>query len=115
MSKMHSAFCHVRELGGLKSLTAGSKVSFIFEYDEKGGKAKQVIVEESVVATEQLREVRLAHASPYRVVQADLLCRMAPSRYRSPSNPYYLRVFPAMGAHPFLQRLIFLFIAMECG
>lgn len=52
-----SIFCHVRELPGLKSLVAGSKVSFCYEPDEKGGKAKEVFVEEAVEEVEQVREV----------------------------------------------------------
>lgn len=55
----YSVFCHVRELGGVKSLVSGSKVSFYYEPDEKGGKAKQVVVEEAVVEVEEVREVCL--------------------------------------------------------
>ena len=47
----------MRELGGIKSLLPGSKVSFLFQYDEKGGKAKQVQIEETAEEVEQVREV----------------------------------------------------------
>ena len=49
----------MRELGGLKSLVPGSKVSFYYEPDEKGGKAKQVFVEEAVEEVLEVREVCL--------------------------------------------------------
>ena len=52
-------FCHVRDLAGIKALVPGSKVSFVFEDDEKTGKAKEVQVEEAVEEVEQIREVRL--------------------------------------------------------
>ena len=54
-----SVFCHVRDLSGIKALVPGSKVSFVFEEDEKGGKAKEVQVEEAVEEVEQIREVSL--------------------------------------------------------
>lgn len=50
-------FCHARDLSGIKVLVPGSKVSFVFEEDEKGGKAKEVQVEEAVDEVEQIREV----------------------------------------------------------
>ena len=56
-TKWQSVFCHVRELPGIKSLVPGSKVSFFYEHDEKGGKAKQVFVEEAVREAEDIREV----------------------------------------------------------
>ena len=52
----------MRELGGVKSLVPGSKVSFYYEPDEKGGKAKQVVVEETVQDVEEVREVCLVYA-----------------------------------------------------
>lgn len=35
----------------------GSKVSFVYEYDEKGGKAKEVLIEEAVIEDESAREM----------------------------------------------------------
>ena len=67
---IYSVFCHVRELGGVKSLVPGSKVSFHFEPDEKGGKAKQVVVEEAVEEVQEVREVCPFFAR-YPMMQAD--------------------------------------------
>ena len=57
LADVRSVFCHVRELGGVKSLVPGSKVSFHYEPDEKGGKAKQVVVEEAIEEVQEVREV----------------------------------------------------------
>ena len=41
-----SIFVHARDTADRQALIPGSKVSFIYEADEKGGKAKEVTVEE---------------------------------------------------------------------
>ncbi|KAL9132630.1 MAG: hypothetical protein Q9175_006194 [Cornicularia normoerica] len=44
-------FVHARETAGRQALIPGSQVSFIYEADEQGGKAKEVIVVELTEAT----------------------------------------------------------------
>ncbi|KAL8788505.1 MAG: hypothetical protein Q9195_007282 [Heterodermia aff. obscurata] len=55
----NDVFCHARDLQGIKALVPGSKVSFVFQEDEKTGKAKEVQVEEAVEEVEQIREASL--------------------------------------------------------
>lgn len=55
--KRYSAFCHIRETPGRAALTPGSKVSFMYEYDEKGGKARDVQIEEAAFEVEEVREM----------------------------------------------------------
>ena len=52
-----SVFCHSRETPDRAGLTPGSKVSFIYENDEKGGKAKEVLIEEAVIEDDSTREL----------------------------------------------------------
>ena len=52
-----SIYCHSRETPNRAPLVAGSKVSFIYESDEKGGKAKNVLIEEAVVEDDSAREM----------------------------------------------------------
>ncbi|KAL6721650.1 hypothetical protein ACLMJK_000754 [Lecanora helva] len=42
-----SVFCHASDCPGRLALAPGSKVSFVFETDAKGGKAKEVQIEEA--------------------------------------------------------------------
>ena len=51
-----SIYCHKRETPNRADLVPGSKVSFIYESDEKGGKAKEVLIEEAVVEDDSARE-----------------------------------------------------------
>lgn len=46
-----SIFVHARDTVDRKALISGSKVSFIYEPDEEGGKAREVAVEEMAEAT----------------------------------------------------------------
>lgn len=46
-----SIFVHARDTADRQALIPGSKVSFVYETDEKGGKAKDVAVEEMSEAT----------------------------------------------------------------
>ena len=52
-----SIFCHSRETPDRAGLVPGSKVSFVYENDEKGGKAKEVLIEEAAVEDESVREM----------------------------------------------------------
>ena len=52
-----SVFCHARETPGRLGLVAGSTVSYVYEHDDKGGKAVQVQVEEAVEEGGAMREV----------------------------------------------------------
>lgn len=52
-----SIFCHARETPGRSGLTAGSTVSYVYESDEKGGKAVRVQVEKAVEESSAMREV----------------------------------------------------------
>ena len=52
-----SIFCHNRETPNRAALVPGSKVSFVYESDEKGGKAKEVLIEEAVVEDDSAREM----------------------------------------------------------
>ena len=52
-----SIFCHQRETPDRAGLIAGSKVSFIYESDEKGGKAREVLIEEAVLGDDSVREM----------------------------------------------------------
>lgn len=52
-----SIFCHNRETPNRAALVPGSKVSFVYESDEKGGKAKEVLIEEAVVEDNSAREM----------------------------------------------------------
>ena len=55
-----SIFVHARNTADRQALIPGSKVSFVYEADEKGGKAKEVTVEEmadAAVPEEGLREM----------------------------------------------------------
>ncbi|CAD6586950.1 MAG: hypothetical protein ASARMPRED_002886 [Alectoria sarmentosa] len=52
-----SIFCHSRETPDRAGLVSGSKVSFVFESDEKGGKAKEVLIEEAVLQDDSAREM----------------------------------------------------------
>ncbi|KAL9133125.1 MAG: hypothetical protein Q9175_005696 [Cornicularia normoerica] len=52
-----SIFCHNREIPDRTALIVGSKVSFIYKDDEKGGKAKEVLVEEAAVVHDLAREM----------------------------------------------------------
>ena len=52
-----SIFCHKRETPGRVALVPGSKVSFVYESDEKGGKARKVLIEEAVVEDDSAREM----------------------------------------------------------
>ncbi|KAF6231745.1 hypothetical protein HO173_010047 [Letharia columbiana] len=52
-----SLFCHNSETPNRAALVPGSKVSFVYESDEKGGKAKQVLIEEAVVENDSAREM----------------------------------------------------------
>ena len=51
-----SIFCHNRETPDRAALVPGSKVSFVYENDEKGGKAKNVLIEEGIVEDDSARE-----------------------------------------------------------
>ena len=51
-----SIFCHNRETPDRTALVPGSKVSFVYENDEKGGKAKNVLIEEAIVEDDSARE-----------------------------------------------------------
>ncbi len=71
-----SIFVHARDTTDRQALIPGSKVSFIFEADAKGGKAKEVSVEEmaeAVVLTEGPREMGTVKVSvivsPYLVLR----------------------------------------------
>ena len=57
MLTRESVFCHARECPGREPLVPGSKVSFVYEADEKSGKAKDVQVEEAAEEVTQEREV----------------------------------------------------------
>lgn len=59
-----SVFCHARETPGRSGLVAGSKVSFVYESDEKGGKARHVQVGETVEEVHPIREVCLSLSLP---------------------------------------------------
>lgn len=67
---IRSVFCHSRETPDRQGLTKGSKVSFLYEFDEKGGKALQVQIEQAAEEDTREREVRLEsppmHPSPCR-------------------------------------------------
>ena len=52
-----SIFCHNRETPNRAALVPGSKVSFVYESDEKGGKAKEVLIEEAVIEDNSAREM----------------------------------------------------------
>lgn len=52
-----SIFCHNCETPDRAALVAGTKVSFLYEIDDKGGKAKNVLVEEAVVEDDSAREM----------------------------------------------------------
>ena len=52
-----SIFCHNRETPDRAALVPGSKVSFVYESDDKGGKAKEVLIEEAVVEDDSPREM----------------------------------------------------------
>ena len=55
-----SIFVHVRDITDRQALVPGSKVSYVYEADEKGGKAKEVAIEEmaeTVVLDEGPREM----------------------------------------------------------
>lgn len=52
-----SIFCHSRETPDRAALVAGTKVSFLYEIDDKGGKARNVLIEEAVVEDESAREM----------------------------------------------------------
>lgn len=52
-----SIFCHNRETPDRAALVPGSKVSFVFEIDEKGGKARGVLIEEAVVENDSAHEM----------------------------------------------------------
>lgn len=52
-----SIFCHNRETPNRAALVPGSKVSFVYESDEKGGKAKEVLIEEAVIEDDSAREM----------------------------------------------------------
>ena len=61
-----SIFVHARNTTGRQALVPGSKVSFIYETDEKGGKAVEVAVEEMaepIVVDEGPREIGTVKAS----------------------------------------------------
>lgn len=47
---LFSIFVHARDNVDRQALVPGSKVSFLYEPDEKGGKAKEVVVEEMAEA-----------------------------------------------------------------
>lgn len=51
LTNCYSIFVHARETAGRQALIPGSQVSFIYEADEQGGKAKEVIVVELTEAT----------------------------------------------------------------
>ena len=51
-----SIFCHNRETPERTGLVQGTKVSFIYESDDKGGKAKAVLIEEAAVEEYSARE-----------------------------------------------------------
>ncbi len=55
---IQSVFCHSRETPDRQGLTKGSKVSFLYEFDEKGGKALQVQIEQAAEEDTREREVR---------------------------------------------------------
>ena len=50
LTSCSSIFVHARDTADRQALTPGSKVSFVYETDEKGGKAKDVAVEEMAEA-----------------------------------------------------------------
>lgn len=52
-----SIFCHNRETPARAALVPGSRVSFVYESDEKGGKAKEVLIEEAAVEDDSAREM----------------------------------------------------------
>ena len=54
---MLSIFCHARETPSRTGLTVGSTVSFTYVYDDKGGKAVDVQVEEGAEEDGAEREV----------------------------------------------------------
>lgn len=86
-------FCHARDLQGIKALVTGSKVSFVFQEDEKGGKAKEVVVEEAVEEPEQIREVSRfpVYALPWKskLTSTDWYCQgtISPALPFLPSSP----------------------------
>ena len=76
LTNFNSIFVHARDTTDRQALIPGSKVSFIFEADAKGGKAKEVSVEEmaeAVVLTEGPREMGTVKVSviisPYLVLR----------------------------------------------
>lgn len=79
-----SIFVHARDTVDRQALIPGSKVSFVFEIDDKGGKAKEVAVEEiakAVVLDEGPREMGTVKvrrtASPYLNLRSRLACGTA--------------------------------------
>ena len=52
-----SIFCHSRETPNRTALVPGSKVSFVYESDERGGKAKELLIEEAAVEDDSAREM----------------------------------------------------------
>lgn len=79
-----SIFVHARDTADRQALIPGSKVSFIFEIDDKGEKAKEVAVEEiaeAVVFNEGPREMGTVKvsltASPHIYLRPRFVCGAA--------------------------------------
>lgn len=70
--EFQSVFCHVSQTPDRQGLIKGSKVSFVYQEDEKGGKALQVQIEEAAEEDTSPREVCL-DSSPLRIESMHVL------------------------------------------
>ena len=70
LTHLPSIFCHNRDTPDRACLVPGSKVSFVFEQDEKGGKAREVLIEEAVVEDQSVRETGVIKVSYFTDVSS---------------------------------------------